>query len=49
MLAWIALAAIASVVVFGLLAALWVSWRRDRRAGHRGEHRITRRGPGDAR
>jgi hypothetical protein len=43
MLAWIVLAAIGVAAVLGLLAALWVSWRRERRAGHRGEHRITRR------
>ena len=43
MLAWIALAAIAVVAVLGLLAALWISRRRERNAGHRGEHRITRR------
>jgi hypothetical protein len=49
MLAWIVLAALAGAVVLGLLAALWVSWRRERRAGHRGEHRISRRGPGGAR
>ncbi len=43
MLAWVVLAAIASAVVLGLLAALWLSWRRERRAGHRGEHRLTGR------
>jgi hypothetical protein len=49
MLAWIVLGAIGVAVLLGLLAALWVSWRRERRAGHRGEHRYTRRGRGDAR
>jgi hypothetical protein len=43
MLAWIVLAAIGAVAVLGLLAALWVSRRRERRAAHRGEHRLTRR------
>ena len=43
MLAWIVLSALAVVVLLGLLAALWVSWRRELHAGHRGEHRITGR------
>jgi hypothetical protein len=41
MLAWIVLAAIGSAVVLGLLAALWVSKRRERRSGYRGGHRGT--------
>jgi hypothetical protein len=43
MLAWLVLAAIGSAVLLGLLAALWISRRRERRAGHRGEHRTTGR------
>ena len=41
MLAWLVLLAIAVVVALGLLVALWVSWRRGRRAGYRGGHRTT--------
>lgn len=43
MLAWIVLAAIAAAAVLGLLAALWISRRRERLAEYRGEHRFTRR------
>jgi hypothetical protein len=45
MAATIALLAIACIAVLGLVTALGLSWRSERRAGHRGEHRITRSGP----
>lgn len=48
MAATIALLAIACAVVLGLVTALGLSWRNERRAGHRGEHRITRSGPSTA-
>lgn len=44
MAATIALLAIACIAVLGLVTALGLSWRNERRAGHRGEHRITRSG-----
>jgi hypothetical protein len=45
MAATIALLAIACIAVLGLFTALGLSRRTERRAGHRGEHRITRSGP----
>ncbi len=45
MAATIALLAIACIAVLGLFTALGLSWRTERRIGHRGEHRITRSGP----
>ena len=45
MAAAIALVVIAGVAVLGLITALGLSWRTERHAGRRGEHRITRGGP----
>ena len=45
MAATIALLAIACVAMLGLFTALGLSRRSERRAGHRGEHRITPSGP----
>ena len=42
MAAAVALMAIAGVALVGLVAALGLSWRAERHAEYRGEHRIRR-------
>ena len=42
MAATIALIAMAGVALAGLVTALGLSWRAERRAEYRGEHRIAR-------
>ena len=42
MAATIALIAIAAVALVGLATALGLSWRAERRAEYRGEHRVPR-------
>jgi hypothetical protein len=43
MAAAVALIAIAGVALAGLVTALGLSWRAERRAEYRGEHRILRK------